>query len=307
MFNEDIMQALRSKLNPSILRFGEDMRAHTSFKIGGAADVYVLPETVDDIITVVKIAKEAETEIKILGNGTNILVPDDGLRSIVIDSKVATSKIDFNGTRVIVGAGALLKTFSEEASKMCLSGVEQAVGIPGTIGGALIMNAGANGYNIGNLVENVTVLDMDGEISILDKKELSFNYRHSNLKDEDFIILQTELSLEKGNNNTICSAMHAELESRNKKFPLEYPNAGSIFKRPKEGYPGKWIELAGCKGMSVGDAEVSTKHANFIINRGNAKAEDVLSLIEKVQSVVFEKFNVSLEQEIIFWKDCVAS
>ena len=197
--------------------------------------------------------------------------------------------------------GALLKTFSERAADVGLSGVEQAVGIPGTVGGALIMNAGANGYNIGNLVESVTVLGLDGKIEVLKKGELSFNYRHSSLKNQDCIILQTELMLENGKNELICRLMNDELESRNKKFPLEYPNAGSIFKRPKEGYPGKWVEMAGCKGMSVGGAEVSTKHANFIINKCNAKAEDVLSLINKVQEAVFKKFKILLEKEIIFW------
>lgn len=299
--NDEIISILESSLKPESLRFGEDMRNHTSFKIGGNADVYVSPESVDEIKTIVKISKDNEIPLKILGNGTNILVPDEGLRSIVLDCKRAVNSVTFDGVRINAGAGVLLKSFSENAAEMSLSGVEQAVGIPGTVGGALIMNAGANGYNIGNLVESVTVIDMDGEISVLDKKELSFNYRHSNLKDENFIILQTVLSLVKGRKDAIWEVMNNELESRNRKFPLDYPNAGSIFKRPKEGYPGKWIEMSGCKGMCIGDAEVSYKHANFIINRGNAKADDVISLIAKVQAVVYEKCKVSLEREIIYW------
>lgn len=303
MQNNEIIAVLESNLKPSSLRYSECMGPHTSFRIGGAADVYVSPESLDEIICTVKIAKDMGVPLKVFGNGTNILVSDEGLRCIVLDCKRAVNDINFNGKRVDVGAGALLKTFSEKAADEGLSGVEQAVGIPGTVGGALIMNAGANGYNIGNLVESVTVLSMDGKIEVLKKGELSFNYRHSSLKNEDYIILQTELMLENGNKELICKVMSDEIENRNRKFPLEYPNAGSIFKRPKEGYPGKWVEMAGCKGMSVGGAEVSMKHANFIINKDNAKAKDVLCLIDKVQEAVLKKFKILLEKEIIFWGD----
>lgn len=224
------------------------------------------------------------------------------MRSVVLDCKTALNSIVFKGKKVKVGAGCTLKILSEQAAKRGLSGVELAVGIPGSVGGALIMNAGAYDYNIGNIVENVTVLDPDSNIIVIDKKHLSFDYRHSNLKDTNYIILSAELALENGNKKRLFKLMKDELENRIKKFPLDYPNAGSIFKRPKEGYPGKWIEMAGCKGMRIGDAEVSTKHANFIINKGNAKANDVIQLINKVKRIVFKKYNVSLEQEIIFWE-----
>ncbi|MGR3318375.1 MAG: UDP-N-acetylmuramate dehydrogenase [Candidatus Anammoxibacter sp.] len=297
----EITSFLKTDLKNSTVRFNERMSLYTSFKIGGVADAVVSPGSFDDLKKVVKIAHKTQIPLNVLGNGTNLLVSDEGVKSIVLDCKTALSSIAFNGRRVTVGAGCTLKTLAEEAAKRGLSGVELAVGIPGSVGGALIMNAGAYDYNIGNIVENVTVMDMEGNTFVMDKKNLSFDYRRSNLKDANYIILNAELALEKGETKRLFKFMQDELESRTKKFPLDYPNAGSIFKRPESGYPGKWIEMADCKGLRVGDAEVSTKHANFIINRGRAKASDVLQLIDKVQKIVFDKFNVSLEQEIIFW------
>lgn len=299
---KEIISLLKADLNAnSVIRTGERMCHYTSFKIGGIADILVSPLNLADLIKVVNIASKMKVSLKILGNGTNLLVSDDGVRSIVLDCKRALDTIKFNGKRVIVGAGCTLEKLSNESANRELSGVELAVGIPGSVGGALIMNAGAHEYNIGNIVENVTVLDMNGHIFQIKKKDLSFNYRHSNLKDTDFIILNTELLLENGNKETLFKIMNDELANRIKKFPLEYPNAGSIFKRPKEGYPGKWIEMAGCKGMCIGDAEVSTKHANFIINKGNAQANDVILLINNIKKIVYNKFTISLEREIIFW------
>lgn len=292
---------LKTNLKNSIVRFNKRMSLYTSFKIGGVADVVVSPASFDDLVKVVKIARSMQIPLNILGNGTNLLVSDKGVRNIVLDCKTALNTIVFNGRRVKVGAGCTLKTLSEEAAKRGLSGVELAIGIPGSIGGALIMNAGAYEYNIGNIVENVAVLDMDGNTFVIDKKHLSFDYRQSSLRDRNYIILSTELMLEKGNKKRSLKLMNEELENRIKKFPLDYPNAGSIFKRPKDGFPGQWIEMAGCKGMRIGDAEVSTKHANFIINKGKAKADDVIQLINNVQKIVLKKFNVSLEQEIVFW------
>lgn len=294
---------IKTHLKTTNVRLNEKMSLHTSFEIGGEADLFVSPGTVDEVVKIVKFACENQIPIKPLGNGTNLLVSDKGTRGIVLDCKAAANNPVFNGTRVKINAGYSLKTLAEEAAMRSLSGMENAVGIPGSIGGALIMNAGANDYNIGNFIENVTVVDLEGVIHIIDKKDLSFNYRHSSLKDSNYIILSSELALKNGNKETLFKIMEEELDNRKKKFPLNYPNAGSIFKRPSEGFPGKWIEMAGCKGMRVGDAEVSTKHANFIINKKNAKAKDVLTLIKKVQALVYKKFNVILEQEIIFWEN----
>ncbi|MGR3220666.1 MAG: UDP-N-acetylmuramate dehydrogenase [Candidatus Anammoxibacter sp.] len=299
---KEIASFFKTDLKNSSVRFGERMSLHTSFKIGGVADAIVSPGSFEDLKKVVEIAHKTQISLNVLGNGTNLLVSDEGIKSIVLDCKTVLNSIAFDGRRVKVGAGCTLKKLAEEAAKRGLSGVELAVGIPGSVGGALIMNAGAYDYNIGNIVENVTVMDMEGNTFVINKKNLSFNYRHSNLKDANYIILNTELSLEKGETKRLFKFMDDELESRLKKFPLDYPNAGSIFKRPEQGYPGKWIEMSGCKGLRIGDAEVSTKHANFIINKGKAKARDVIQLIEKVQKVVLDKFNVSLEMEIIFWE-----
>lgn len=301
--SNEIISLLKADLDVnSVIKTDEKMCRYTSFKIGGIADIIVSPSNLADLVKVVNIARKMQVSLKILGNGTNLLVSDGGVRSIVLDCKKALDTIEFKGKRVIVGAGCTLEKLSNESASRELSGVELAVGIPGSIGGALIMNAGAHEYNIGNIVENVTVLDMNGHIFQITKKDLSFNYRHSSLKDTDFIILSAELLLENGNKQTLLKIMNDELENRIKKFPLDYPNAGSIFKRPKEGYPGKWIEMAGCKGMRIGDAEVSTKHANFIINKGAAKANDVILLINSIKRIVYNKFKISLEREIIFWE-----
>ena len=298
----EIISLLKSDLDvTSVIKTNERMCHYTSFKIGGVADILVSPSNLADLVKVVKIARKMKVSLKILGNGTNLLVSDDGVRSIVLDCKRALDTLEFKGKRVIVGAGCTLERLSNEAADRKLSGVELAVGIPGSVGGALIMNAGAHEYNIGNIVENVTVLDINGHIFQMSKNDLCFNYRHSNLKDTNFVILNTELLLANGKKQKLLKIMNDELENRIKKFPLDYPNAGSIFKRPKEGYPGKWIEMAGCKGMCIGDAEVSTKHANFIINKGAAKASDVIMLINNIRNIVHNKFKVSLDCEIIFW------
>lgn len=294
---------LKDELKNSIVRFNEEMMFHTSFRIGGIADIFISIShgSIDDIKRAVVIARDSAFPLKVIGCGSNLLISDDGLRGIVLDCKDALNQIVFNDNRVTVGAGCLLKNLSLEAAKRGLSGLEFSVGIPGSVGGALIMNAGANNCDISNVVETVKILDTDGNLFVLDKKDMSFGYRHSRLKGDKYIILSAELILNRGDREAISQLMEDEIKKRNEKFPLDFPNAGSIFKRPKEGYPGKWIEMAGCKGMRVGDAEVSVKHANFIINRGNAKARDVLSLIDKVKEMVFKKFDVALEPEIIFW------
>ena len=298
---KDVTSFLKTDLKNSIVRLDERMSSYTSFEIGGVAEIVVSPGSLNDLEKVAKIAHKTKIPLKVLGNGTNLLVSDDGVKNIVLDCKTALNNIVFDGRRVKVGAGCTLKTLAEESAKRGLSGVELAVGIPGSVGGALIMNAGAYDYNIGNIVENVTVMDMEGNTFVIDKKHLSFDYRYSSLRDANYIILSAELGLGKGEMKRLFKIMKDELENRVKKFPLDYPNAGSIFKRPEQGYAGKWIEMAGCKGMRIGGAEVSTKHANFIINKDRAKASDVMQLIDKVKKIVHDKFNVSLEQEIIFW------
>ena len=288
-------------LKESIVKFNEKMSLYTSFKIGGNADIFVVPSSIDELVKVVNLAHNEQVKINVIGNGSNLLISDNGVRCVVVSCKIAMNKISFNGSNVLVGAGCSLETLSEETAKNGLSGLEMAVGIPGTVGGALIMNAGAHEYNIGNIVKNVTILDSEGNKRVLDKKELSFDYRYSNLRGLNCIILNTEIELSRGNKERLFKIMNNELQDRKKKFPLDYPNAGSIFKRPAEGFPGKWIEMAGCKGMRVGDAEVSLKHANFIINNGNASASDVMQLIRDIKKVVSDKFEVDLKEEIICW------
>lgn len=300
-FNE-IISFLDARLtNSACVRTDEKMSSYTSFKIGGRADLLITPSTLDDLTAVVEAAARFHIPLKALGNGTNLLVSDDGVYGLVLDCRKALGAVTFKGRRVSVGAGCTLKTLSEAAASNGLSGTELAVGIPGSVGGALVMNAGAYDFNIGSIVKSVTVLDRDGATVLLDKNDLTFEYRNSSLRESGYVILGAELELARGNRERLFRIMDEELRGRKGKFPLEYPNAGSIFKRPKDGYPGKWIEMAGCKAMQIGGAEVSTKHANFIINKGSASASDVLQLMDKVKNAVWRQFRVTLEQEIVYW------
>ena len=282
------------------IQIDSPMRCHTSFRIGGLADVLIFPNDIKDVKNIVTYAKSKDIPYYIIGNGSNILVSDKGIRGIVIKICKVMDRIEVCDDVIFVEAGALLPSISKVAMKHGLSGMEHVVGIPGTLGGGIIMNAGSGGHELSEVIEKVTVLTSEGVVKELSKEQIKFGYRYSFFQETKDIILQVILRLQTGVEEEIKKIMDDILKKRRGKFPLSYPNAGSVFKRKGDYSPGKLIEDAGCKGMTRGDAEVSQLHANFIINKGNAAANDILFLIKDVQDIVFAKFNVLLEPEIIF-------
>lgn len=282
------------------IRFNSPMKDHTSFRIGGPADVLIFPNNIEDVKNIVAYAKNKDIPYYIIGNGSNILVSDKGIRGIVIKICRVMNRIEVCDDTISVEAGALLPSISNVAMKHGLSGIEHVVGIPGTLGGGIMMNAGSCGQELGDVIEKVTILTHDGEIKEIDKKQIRFGYRYVSFQETKDIMLGAVLKLQKKEIEEIEEKMHSILKKRKEKFPLSYPNAGSIFKRKGDYFPGKLIEDAGCKKMARGNAEVSQLHANFIINKGNATANDILYLMKDVQEIVFSKFGVLLEPEIIF-------
>ncbi|MGB9911172.1 MAG: UDP-N-acetylmuramate dehydrogenase [Microgenomates group bacterium] len=274
----------------------EPLSLHTTFKIGGPADLFYEAKTEEEIIKAVLIAKKLKIPYFILGGGSNLLVADEGFRGLVI--KIANSQLEIKDRKIIAGAGTKLSTILKKAKDHSLAGLEFLIGIPGTVGGAVRGNAGAWGMGIGDKVKKVKVLTKKGEIKWLEKKECEFSYRQSRFKKSEEIILAVEFQLEKGEAKKI-EEMMKEYLSRRQGQPKE-PSAGCIFINPKPLAAGELIDKAGFKGKSVGDAQVSPKHANFIVNIGKAKAKDVLKLIGLIKEKIKEKFGVELKEEICF-------
>ena len=309
MLSESNKDRLKT-LTRGVIRFDEPMRNHTSFRIGGPADALIMPADEDDLRNVMKFANENGIPWEIMGNGTNLLVSNEGVDGIVIKIKDCLDSVAISEQRVIVGAGYLLTKLSRLVADHGLSGLEFAVGIPGTLGGATVMNAGAHGGQMSDVVTNLTVMDRKGGVSTSAKKELDYGYRESKLQSLDLIVLEVELELKKGKPADIKQKMAEFLKWRRKSQPLGLPNAGSIFKNPENDYAGRLIELSGCKGMMRGDAQVSDLHANFIINKGNATARDVMNLITQVHRNVLEQADVDLGLEIKIigrWRDDVCN
>lgn len=285
----------------------EIMRSHTSIRIGGPADFFILPKDIQDLQTIYK--QKGKTPVFALGEGTNLLVKDNGIRGIVISLKDSFRSVhppEFKQSAakkesaiLRVGAGVKLSYLAKYAARYSLTGIENLVGIPGSLGGAVIMNAGAEGTEIGPFIRSVTRVTPSGEIEVLTGDEITFSYRKSVFPSEGGIVVEAELELEKGDMETIHQTMNSHLAQRSSKQPLTVPNSGSIFKNPPNDSAGRLIESAGLKGYSVGQAGISLKHANFIVNKGNASAADVLSLIAHIQNVVEEKTGVKLEREIV--------
>ena len=281
------------------VKFDEPMKKHTTIKIGGKADVLVMPTTQDDIINVLKFAKGNDIPVTVIGNGSKLLVRDKGIRGIVIKigSKFSGYKID--GECVTADSGMSMPKISRIAMKEGLSGFEFACGIPGVLGGGIRMNAGAYGSEIASVLVRTTYIDDELNIKVLEHDEHNFSYRYSYFKDHpSFVIVSAEFKLTRKDISEIKEKMDQNSMSRKEKQPLEYPNAGSTFKRPEGFYVGTMIEELGLKGYRVGDAEISTKHAGFIVNRGNATASDVISVIDHAKNMVYEKYGVKLENEI---------
>ncbi len=289
--------------------FYEPLSQHTSFCIGGPADYWVEPEDLEDLKRVLKFASAKHFPWRVLGRGTNILARDEGFRGIIINLKGDYfQEVEFRTSRVIAGAGAPLSRLVWEAAQRGLRGLEFAVGIPGTVGGAVVMNAGMGEHSLAEVVNKIEVLNEEGKILTLKREEIGFRYRGSRLspgrsagrvRDADRVILKAELELQKGDKGDIENLMSEFRERRNMSQPLSEPNAGSIFKNPPgELSAGELIEEARLKGAQAGEAQISPRHANFIVNRGNAKAEDVISLVERVRRVIRERKGIELELEI---------
>lgn len=275
------------------------MSRHTSFGIGGPADYWVEVEDLEDLKKILKFASDNRLPRKVLGRGTNILVRDEGFRGIIINLRGDYfRKLEFRRETVIAGAGTLLPRLVSETAQRSLRGLEFAVGIPGTVGGAVVMNAGTRGNSLAEIVSRIEVLNGGGKILTLGKEEVGFRYRGSRLS-PDQVILKTELELQKGDKGDVENLMSEFRERRNMTQPLSKPSAGCIFKNPPGGLAaGELIEEARLKGIRVGDAQLSFQHANFIVNRGKARALDVISLVERVQKVIRERRGVELELEI---------
>lgn len=275
----------------------ELLSRHTSLGVGGPADYLVFPNDAEELRAVLLLAKEHRIPILVLGHGTNLLVLDEGFRGIVISLTNACSHCQFNNSIVKAGANVSLPWLAKEIARRGLTGMEFAAGIPGTLGGALYMNAGAFGYYTGNLVEEVVTMDSTGSLHTRSRKELSFAYRWSNFQDEDVIILEATLCLKPGNREKIEAMLGQMLNERAVKHP-RLPSAGSVFRNPSRQGAGYLIEQAGLKGMSMGGAQISLMHGNFIVNNGNATAADIIYLINLARETVREKFDIELQLEI---------
>lgn len=294
---------LFSKLN-CIVRYDEPLKNHTTFKIGGNCIALIEPREVSDIVETIKICRENNIKFFVIGNGSNLLVPDEGYNGVIIKLKSEFSKIEVEGDYLIVNSGAKLSEVYTVAYENSLTGFEFASGIPGTIGGAIFMNAGAYGGEMKDIVESVEVLDLDNfELRELKNEELEFSYRKSIIQRKNYIVTTIKLKLKKGNREEINAVYEDLRDRRNSKQPLNFGSAGSTFKRPEGHFASKLIEDAGLKGYHINDAWVSEKHSGFIVNKGNASYKEVMELIEYVQKVVFEKFGVKLETEVRILKD----
>ncbi|MGN0321855.1 MAG: UDP-N-acetylmuramate dehydrogenase [Oliverpabstia sp.] len=281
----------------------EPMKKHTTFRLGGPADYFLSPSDSAQIKEIIDICREKEISWFILGNGSNLLVSDEGYHGVVIQIYKNMNQVTVDGTRIYAQAGALLSTVSKKAMEEGLTGMEFASGIPGTLGGAAVMNAGAYGGEMKDILVSVTVMTDEGEQKVLKAEELNLGYRTSIIKERGYIVLDVVLQLQVGDRDTIRNRMEELKVQRVTKQPLEYPSAGSTFKRPEGYFAGKLIEDAGLRGYRVGGAQVSEKHCGFVINTGDATTSDVVQLIHDVQNIIWNKFKVKLEPEIKFLGD----
>ena len=297
--NQDEVFTKFNKIIPRArLLVNEPLSKHTTFKIGGPADYLVFPSSIDEIAEVMIIAKEYEIPVSILGNGSNILVLDKGIKGLVLKFGSDMSYIRHSEATVIIGAGAMLADVCIYASKHGLGGMEFAIGIPGSIGGAVFMNAGAYSGEMCQVVSAAIGVCADGTVKRFTVPEISFGYRHSIFQDNHCIICEVELNLIRQEKPTIEQKMYEYQVRRETKQPLEMPSAGSTFKRPPGHFAGTLIEQAGLKGLTVGGAQVSMKHAGFVVNAGGATSQDVLILIKEVQRRVYEHSGVMLQPEV---------
>ncbi|MDD7739466.1 MAG: UDP-N-acetylmuramate dehydrogenase [Lachnospiraceae bacterium] len=298
--NKEIISQLIELCGEDSVLTEEPMSRHTTFRVGGPADYFVSPHNEQEILGVQKICEEAGIPWFVVGNGSNLVVSDKGYRGVILSVYKNFQGILVDGCRIEAGAGAMLSAVSHAAKDNSLTGMEFASGIPGTLGGAVMMNAGAYGGEMQQIIDTVKVMTPEGEVKTLEAGQMEFGYRTSVVKKKHYIVLSAVLKLQAGEKEQIQAKMQELKNRRVEKQPLEYPSAGSAFKRPQGYFAGKLIMDAGLAGFSVGGAQVSEKHCGFVINKGGATASDVVQLMGEVQRKVQERFGVWLEPEIQF-------
>lgn len=296
--NQNLMSELYKIVGEQNVRMDEPMSRHTTFRIGGPAQAFVTPQTAEELGQVVLSCNAYKVPFFMLGHGSNLLVSDEGMDGVVIQLYRNFSDFTIDGTRVMAQAGIMLHMLGNAVRDAGLTGFEFAAGIPGTLGGAIMMNAGAYGGEMKDIVERVQLMDSDGNLLEKTGEEMEFGYRHSIVEEKGYIVLGAVLSLQRGDKERIAARMEELAAARRTKQPLEFPSAGSTFKRPEGYFAGKLIMDAGLQGYSVGGAQVSEKHCGFVINKGGATAADVLQLIQDVRKRVYDRFQVELEPEI---------
>lgn len=304
MISGVVVEALQKFVPGENIYLQEPMAGHTTFRIGGPADCFLQIENEEQIKGVQRYLNMVEMPYFVLGNGSNLLVNDGGYRGIILQIGPKMSEIVVEGGRIVAKAGALLSQVARVAMEHGLTGLEFASGIPGTVGGGVMMNAGAYDGEMSQVVTQVRVISRDGETMELDRATMEFGYRTSTIRNNSFIVTEVTFELQKGDRDVIMAKMEELMARRKEKQPLEYPSAGSTFKRPEGHFAGKLITDAGMKGFQIGGARVSDKHCGFVINAGNATARDVRDVISEIQRRVKDKFRVDLEPEVVFlgWK-----
>lgn len=299
-----LLQQKIEEISPKCERkHNEPMSEHTSFRIGGRAEVFAMPKTREELAEILKLSTELGVKPAILGAGTNVLAPDAGIDGIVICLKDCLNGMELlDGNRIRLMAGVTMTRGAVFAANHGLTGMEFAHGIPGTVGGGVYMNAGAYGGEMKDIVDIVEVMDQTGNIRMIHRDDMDFSYRHSRLEDSGEIVISAVLQLQKGNAEEIKARMRELQAKRSASQPLDLPSAGSAFKRPAQGYAAALIDQAGLKGYQVGGAAISTKHAGFAVNLGGATAADVTKLLRQVSDIVFEKTGIRLEPEVRLWR-----
>ncbi|WP_284140846.1 UDP-N-acetylmuramate dehydrogenase [Virgibacillus sp. LDC-1] len=297
MINHHVYEELVRIASKQNVLMNECLKDHLYTKLGGKADFFVTPETYEQVQQIVKLANKENIAFTLLGNGSNLIIKDGGIRGIVMNLG-KLNKIAGNGLKITAQSGARIIDTSREALHLRLTGLEFACGIPGSVGGALYMNAGAYGGEIKDVLESCIVVDRNGELLNLAAEELALDYRTSNIPDNGYIVLEGTFALQAGDYEEIKAVMDDLTFKRESKQPLEYPSCGSVFKRPPGYFAGKLIQDSGLQGKQIGGAQVSLKHAGFIVNKENATATEYIELIQHVQATVKEKFGVRLEREV---------
>ena len=300
MISDAVIGALKGFVRSENVYIKEPMAAHTTFRVGGPADCLVELENTEQIQKIRRYLHLVEIPYVILGNGSNVLVSDDGYQGIVLRIGNRMNHISVEGSRITVQAGAPLSQVARTAMEHGLTGMEFASGIPGTVGGGVVMNAGAYGGEMSQVVSKVTVINVDGEILELENETMEFGYRTSTIRNQPFVVTEVTFELQTGDKEAIREKMEELAVKRREKQPLEYPSAGSTFKRPEGHFAGELIQNAGLRGLQIGGARVSDKHCGFVVNVGYATAADVKDLICEIQMRVKERFQVDLEPEVVF-------